>query len=74
MGCLAVRCLAEIKKQDFRLSAKNEAGVFAGFATLQGTYGSVLPVGDKRYVVAREHVSYVQDPFPLFRSVQLIQS
>ena len=36
-----------------------------GFATLQGTYGSVLMVGDKKYVVAREHVSYVQDHFPL---------
>ena len=32
---------------------------------MQGTYGSVLLVGDKKYVVAREHVSYVQDHFPL---------
>ena len=37
VGCFAVRYLAKIKKQDFRLSPKNEAGVFVGFATLQGT-------------------------------------
>ena len=60
-----MRYLAKIKKQDFRLSPKNEAGVFVGFSTLQGTNGSVLLVGDKKYVVAREHVSYVQDHFPL---------
>ena len=36
-----------------------------GFATLQGTYGSVMLVGNKKYVVARELVSYVQDHFPL---------
>ena len=52
-------------KTDFKLSPKNEAGVFMGFATLKGTYGSVLMVGEGKYVVAREHVAYVQDHFPL---------
>ena len=65
IGSFAVRHLAKIKKSDFKLSPKNQAGVFVGFATLQGTYGSVLMVGDNRYVVAREHVAYVQDHFPL---------
>ena len=75
VGCFAVRYLAKIKKQDFQLSPKNEAGVFVRFVTLQGTYGSVLLVGDKKYVVARENVSHVQqDHFPCSRSDQLIQS
>ena len=38
-----------------------QAGCFVGIATLQGTYGSVLLVGDRKYVVAREHIAYVQD-------------
>jgi hypothetical protein len=50
---------------DFELSPKNQAGVFVGFATLKGIYGSVLMVGEGKYVVAREHVNYVQDHFPL---------
>ena len=65
VGSFAVRHLAKIKKTDFKLSPKNEAGVFMGFATLKGTYGSVLMVGEGKYVVAREHVAYVQDHFPL---------
>ena len=65
VGSFAVRYLAKIKKSDFKLSPKNQAGVFVGFATLKGTYGSVLMVGEGKYVVAREHVNYVQDHFPL---------
>ena len=65
IGSFAVRFLAKIKKSDFKLSPKNQAGVFVGFATLKGTYGSVLMVGEGKYVVAREHVNYVQDHFPL---------
>jgi len=65
VGSFAVRHLAKIKKSDFKLSPKNEAGVFLGFATLKGTYGSVLMVGEGKYVVAREHVAYVQDHFLL---------
>jgi hypothetical protein len=65
IGSFAVRHLSKIKKADFKLSPKNQAGVFVGLATLQGTYGSVLMVGNNRYVVAREHVAYVQDHFPL---------
>jgi hypothetical protein len=65
VGSFAVRFLAKIKKSDFKLSPKNQAGVFVGFATLKGTYGSVLMVGEGKYVVAREHVNYVQDHFPL---------
>ena len=49
----------------FLLSPKNQAGIFVGFATLQETYGSVLMVGENSYVVAKEHVAYVQDHFPL---------
>ena len=71
--CFAVRYLAKINKQDFRLSPKNEASVFVGFTTLQGTYGSVLLVGDKKYVVAREHVSLSRIIFRCSRSDQLIQ-
>ena len=67
VGSFAVRHLAKIKKSDFKLSPKNQAGVFVGFATLKGTYGSVLMVGEGKYVVAREHVAYVQDHFPLQR-------
>ena len=49
----------------FLLSPKNQAGIFVGFATLKETYGSVLMVGENSYVVAKEHVAYVQDHFPL---------
>ena len=35
VGSFAVRHLAKIKKSDFKLSPKNEAGVFVGFATLK---------------------------------------
>jgi hypothetical protein len=37
VGSFAVRHLAKIKKTDFKLSPKNEAGVFMGFATLKGS-------------------------------------
>jgi hypothetical protein len=47
------------------ISPKNQAGIFVGFTTLQETYGSVLMVGENSYVVAKEHVEYVQDHFPL---------
>jgi hypothetical protein len=67
LGCFAVRHLEKLDRKDFKLSPKNQAGVFVGIATLQGTYGSVLLVGDRKYVVAREHVNYVQDHFPLQR-------
>ena len=67
LGCFAVRHLGKLDRKDFKLSPKNQAGVFVGIATLQGTYGSVLLVGDRKYVVAREHVNYVQDHFPLQR-------
>ena len=43
------------------------ADVSSGLATLKGIYGSVLMVGEGKYVVAREHVAYVQDHFPLQR-------
>jgi hypothetical protein len=49
----------------FKLSSKYQAGIFVGLATLQETYGSVLMVGENSYVVAKEHVAYVQDHFPL---------
>ena len=65
VGCFAVRYLDKLKKTDFKLSPKNQAGIFVGFATLQETYGSVLMVGENSYVVAKEHVGYVQDHFPL---------
>ena len=35
-----------VRMSDFKLSPKNQAGVFVGFATLEGTYGSVLMVGE----------------------------
>ena len=49
----------------FKLSPKNEAGVFCRFATFKGTFGSMLLVGEGKYVVAREHVANVQDHFSL---------
>jgi hypothetical protein len=46
--------------------AQESSWLLCGNFTLQGTYGSVLLVGDGRYVVAREHVvAYIQDHFPL---------
>ena len=65
LGCFAIRHLSKLDQKDFKLSPKNQAGCFVGIATLQGTYGSVLLVGDRKYVVAREHIAYVQDHSPL---------
>ena len=35
VGSFAVRFVTDIKKSDFKLSSKNQAGVFIGFATLK---------------------------------------
>ena len=44
----------------------NQAGVFLGFATFRnGTYGSILLIGDKRIVVAKETMDFIHDLFPL---------
>jgi len=35
LGCFGVRYLSKIDRKDFKLSPKNQAGVFLGFATLR---------------------------------------
>jgi len=66
LGCFGVRYLSKIDRKDFKLSPKNQAGVFLGFATLRnGTYGSILLIGDRRIVVAKETMDFIHDLFPL---------
>ena len=68
LGCFGVRYLSRIDRKDFKLSPKNQAGVFLGFATLRllnGTYGSILLIGNRRIVVAKETMDFIHDLFPL---------
>jgi len=66
LGCFDIRYLGKIDRKDVKLSPKNQAGVFFGFATLSnGTYGSVLLIGDRRLVVAKETMDFIHDCFPL---------
>ena len=40
LGCFGIRYLSKLDRKDFKLSLKNQACVFLGFATLRnGTYG-----------------------------------
>ena len=66
LGCFGIRYLGKLDRKDFKLSPKNQAGVFLGFATLSnGNYGSVLLIGDRRLVVAKETMDFIHDCFPL---------
>ena len=66
LGCFGVRYLSKLDRKDFKLSPKNQAGVFLGFATFRnGTYGSILLIGDRRIVVAKETMDFIHDLFPL---------
>jgi len=66
LGCFSVRYLSKLDRKDFKLSPKNQAGVFVGFATLRnGTYGSILLIGDRCIVVAKETMDFIHDLFPL---------
>ena len=64
LGCFGFRYLSKLDCKGFKLSPKNQAGVFLGFATLEkGTYGSILMVGERRFVVAQETVDFVHNNF-----------
>jgi len=66
LGCFGFRYLSKLDRKDFKLSPKNQAGGFLGFATLEkGTYGSVLMIGERRFVVAKETVDFIHNNFPL---------
>jgi len=66
LGCFDFRYLSKLDRKDFKLSPKNQAGVFLGFATLdKGTYGSILMIGERRFVVAKETVDFIHNNFPL---------
>jgi len=44
----------------------SQAGVFLGFATLSNsTDGSVLLIGDRRLVMAKETMDFIHNCFPL---------
>ena len=65
LGCFGIQYLSKLDRKDFKLSPKNQAGVFLGFATLRnGTYGSILLIGDQRIVVAKETIDFIHDLFP----------
>jgi len=66
LGCFGVRYLSKMDRKDFKLFPKNQAGVFLGFAPLRNsTYGSILLIGDRRIVVAKETMVFIHDLFPL---------
>jgi len=61
-GCVAIRYLRKLDRKDFKLSPKNQDGVFFGFATFSnGTYRSVLLIGDRRFVVAKKTMDFFHD-------------
>jgi hypothetical protein len=66
LGCFGIRYLSKLDRRDFKLSPKNQAGVFLGFATLSNsTDGSVLLIGDRRLVMAKETMDFIHNCFPL---------
>ena len=66
LGWFGFRYLSKLDCKGFKLSPKNQACVFLGFATLEkGTYRSILMVGERRFVVAQETVDFVHNNFPL---------
>jgi len=66
LGCFGVRYLSKLDRKDFKLSPKNQAGVFLGFATFRNsTYRSILLIGDRCIVVAKESMDFIHDLFPL---------
>ena len=44
LGCFGVRYLSKIDRKDFKLSPKNQAGVFLGFATLRNGTSETAPL------------------------------
>jgi len=66
LGCFGFRRLSKLDRKDLKLSDKNQAGVFLGFATSEkGTYESILMVGERRFVVAKETVDFIHNNFSL---------
>jgi len=71
LGCFGIRYLGKLDRKEFKLLPKNQAGVFLGFSTLSNvTYGSVLLIGDRRLVVAKETMDFIHDCFPLKESLR----
>jgi len=69
LGCFGFRYLSKLDRKDFKLSPKNQAVVFLGFAILEkGTYGSILMIGERRFFVAKETVDFIHNKFPLKRA------
>jgi len=65
LGCFGVQYLSKLDRKDFKLSPKNQAGVFLGFAIFRnGTHGSIQLIGDRRIVVATETMDFVHYLFP----------
>ena len=61
LGCFGFRYLSKLSRKDFKLSSKNQVGVFLGFATLKkSTSGSILimMIGDRHFVVAKDTVGF----------------
>jgi len=66
LGCFGFCYLSKLDRKDFKLSPKNQAGVFVRFATLEKcTYGSILIIGERHFVVAKETVDFIHNNFPL---------
>ena len=67
--CFGFRYLSKLDRKDFKLSPKNQAGVFFGFTIVEkGTYGSILMISELRFVVAKETLDFIRNNFPLKRA------
>jgi hypothetical protein len=64
VGCFAVRLQEKSDRYDQKLDPINLAGVFLGFATFRGTYGSCILTDKQTIITARHHVAYDEDLMP----------
>ena len=64
VGCFAVRLQEKPDRYDQKLDPINLAGVFLGFATFRGTYGSCILTDKQTIITARHHVAYDEDLMP----------
>ena len=73
VGCFAVRLQEKPDRYDQKLDPINLAGVFLGFATFRGTYGSCILTDKQTIITARHHVAYDEDLMPRQGHIVLIR-
>ena len=68
VGCFAVRLMEKGFRLDQKLDPVNQVGIFLGFATHEGVYGSQILTSNHSIVTAKYQVAYDNDLMPLVSS------